>query len=147
MSDLDGTDRLRQLVAKVGGPRRFATTKHKYVAVTYACEEHHRKVAEVIRTPLGPVVVARTMHIYQEGGIHQPEAELGEGLALPAFDVDKPLRGRSAQDTVWALDKLDDTYTIAATSRCGQVHLRSYRIVREVPTDNIRVRVIVPHSR
>lgn len=141
--DRSGQAALETLIANLGGPQRFSTQKRRYTKLTIVCP-HHNRVAEVIATQDGPVLLARTKHV-QQGDISQPEAELTEGLADPALKVEDPLRGISGQQLILAISSAEPDYPIEAAARCGRVSMTVAQIMTTLESGDTRT--ILDHVR
>ncbi len=142
-TDRNGQAALETLIGNLGGPQRFSTQKRRYTTLTIVCP-HHKRVAEVVSTQDGPVLLARTKHV-QQGSTSQPEAELMEGLANPALNVEDPLRGVSGRQVILALDVADPMYTIEATAKCGRVSLTVFQIRSALQSGDTRI--LLDHVR
>lgn len=115
---------LLRLAEAAGGVHRLKLSRFRLLDIV--CAEHGTRMAQVIGTPDGPVLLAETRELWQ------PTPASGE-VSVPAGAVDtltpgqgpNPgagiVRQRTGVPVAVLLDDVDPRYTVECWRRCGRV--------------------------
>jgi hypothetical protein len=144
---------LQRLAQAVGGPRRLRGQLSKYRKLDIVCAEHDKRMAQVIRTPSGDVLLARTRMVvgadHDGNQIDQPTGEIDGAHARQDFDVNVTLRAETGRLVGLVLADLDLTdaqngegfVPLTTYARCGRYDLYPGEVMALLEQGKTRVRV------
>ena len=113
---------LLRLAQAAGGVHRLRLSRFRLLDI--ACAEHDTRMAQVIGTPDGPVLLAETREAYQDYE-HAPKVSIPAGEMGTRVDGPNPaagiIRWRTGVLVAVALSTADPMYDVECWRRCGHV--------------------------
>jgi len=143
MTTVDAGDlpALLALAEAAGGVHRLSLTKFRVLDIV--CAEHGARMAQVIGTPQGRVLVADTRDIWQDHSgavVSVPEGERGT-QAGRALDGSRITRRKGGRCVALLLADADPQYRVACLARCGTVTVWPAWIGAQLDKGRARVRI------